>query len=30
VINMLRHVGAASLPDPMLITMARQELAAGA
>lgn len=28
VINMLRHVGAASLPDPMLITMARQELAA--
>lgn len=28
VINMLRHVGAASLPDPMLITMARQEMAA--
>lgn len=28
VINMLRHAGAASLPDPMLITMARQELAA--
>ncbi len=27
VINMLRHVGAASLPDPMLITMARQEMA---
>ncbi len=29
VINMLRHVGADSLPDPMLITMARQEAAAG-
>ena len=27
-INMLRQVGAASLPDPMLITMARQEMAA--
>jgi len=29
VINMLRHAGAAQLPDPMLITMARQEAAAG-
>jgi uncharacterized damage-inducible protein DinB len=29
-INMLRQVGAASLPDPMLITMARQEMAARA
>lgn len=29
VINMLRQVGADSLPDPMLITMARQELANG-
>jgi uncharacterized damage-inducible protein DinB len=29
VINMLRQVGVESLPDPMLITMARQELAAG-
>lgn len=28
VINMLRQVGATSLPDPMLITMARQEMAA--
>ncbi len=28
VMNMLRQVGAASLPDPMLITMARQEAAA--
>ncbi len=27
-INMLRQVGTASLPDPMLITMARQEMAA--
>jgi len=26
-INMLRQVGTASLPDPMLITMARQEMA---
>jgi uncharacterized damage-inducible protein DinB len=29
VVNMLRHAGAQQLPDPMLITMARQEAAAG-
>jgi uncharacterized damage-inducible protein DinB len=28
VVNMLRHAGAPQLPDPMLITMARQESAA--
>lgn len=28
VVNMLRQLGAPSLPDPMLITMARQEMAA--
>ncbi len=29
VINMLRQLGVGSLPDPMLITLARQELAQG-
>jgi uncharacterized damage-inducible protein DinB len=29
VVNMLRHAGAAALPDPMLITLARSEAQAG-